>query len=69
VHAKQLPNACFQDGTVVTNGAVSNADPYAHFSYFYQDWLMSWPNSNRTLAHVSWSYDVYTGVLAGWDAL
>jgi hypothetical protein len=34
---------------------------YAHFSYFYHDWLVTWPSYNRTLAHASWSYDVYTG--------
>ncbi len=34
---------------------------YAHFSYFYHDWLVTWPDYNRTLAHASWAYDVYTG--------
>jgi hypothetical protein len=34
---------------------------YAHFTYFYHDWVVGWPDYNRTLAHYAWAYDVYTG--------
>ena len=51
----------WQDGSTLNSGAPSNSNPYAHFAYFYQDWLTTWPQNNRTLAHVSWAYDIYTG--------
>jgi hypothetical protein len=40
---------------------VSNANPYAHFSYNYQDVLGNNPSWNCTLAHVSFSYNNFTG--------
>jgi hypothetical protein len=51
----------WQDGTRVNNGNMSNADPYTHFTYFYQDWLLYYPNWNGTIAHWSYQYDIYTG--------
>lgn len=59
--ATQYPSTCRQDGTRINNGNISNSDPYTHWTYFYQDWLTYWPNYNRTIAHVSYRYDVYTG--------
>ncbi len=50
------------DGSVVNNGATSNANPYAHFPYNYQDRLAAYPTFIYTLAHTSWSYGTYTGV-------
>lgn len=50
------------DGTYIGNGFVSNANPYAHFTYFYQDWLTSFQGTkNCTLAHTSYAYDLYKG--------
>jgi hypothetical protein len=43
------------------NGATSNANPYAHFAYNYQDRLKSYPTYTYTLAHTSWKYGNYTG--------
>jgi hypothetical protein len=50
------------DDTLVNNGATSNADPYAHFPYNYQDRLAAYPTFIYTMAHTSWSYGTYTGV-------
>jgi hypothetical protein len=49
------------DGTFAGNGATSNADPYAHFPWDYQDRLTANPTFTSTLAHVSWAYDSYIG--------
>ena len=49
------------DGSVVNNGATSNANPYAHFPYNYQDRLALYPTYTSTLAHVTWAYNNYTG--------
>ncbi len=49
------------DGTSAGNGAVSNANPYAHFSYNYQDVLGANPALNCTMAHASFAYDNFTG--------
>lgn len=43
------------------NGTISNASPYTHFTYFYQDWLTYWPSYNATIAHVSYQYDTFSG--------
>ncbi len=51
----------WQDGTRINNGNMSNANPYTHFTYFYQDWLMYYPSYDRTIAHWSYQYDIYTG--------
>jgi hypothetical protein len=58
---KQANVYYWQDGTRINNGNLSNADPYTHFTYFYQDWLTYHPTYNRTIAHWSFQYDVYTG--------
>ncbi len=50
------------DGTFIGNGYVSNANPYAHFTYFFQDWLTGQQGTkNCTLAHVTYTYDMYKG--------
>ncbi len=49
------------DGTSAGNGAVSNANPYAHFSYNYQDVLGGNAALNCTMAHASYAYDNFTG--------
>ena len=49
------------DGTSAGNGLTSNANPYAHFPYNFQDRLTSNPTYTFVLAHTSWSYDSYTG--------
>ena len=43
------------------NGATSNANPYAHFAYNYQDRLRTYPTYTYTLAHTTWKYGNYTG--------
>jgi hypothetical protein len=46
------------DGTYIGNGFTSNASPYAHYGYQYQDQLTGYQNTrNCTLAHSSWAYD------------
>ncbi len=46
------------DGAYIGNGFTSNANPYAHFGYSYQDYLTGYQDSrNCTLAHISWTYD------------
>ncbi len=40
---------------------MSNASPYSHVSYDWQDTRMTWPQYNSTLAHYAYAYDVYTG--------
>ena len=47
------------DGTDVGHGAVSNADPYAHFSYDFFD--IESPTANCTTARASRAYANYTG--------
>ncbi len=49
------------DGTVVNNGATSNANPYAHFPYNYQDRLARYPTYTYTLATSTNAYSNYTG--------
>jgi hypothetical protein len=43
------------------NGATSNANPYAHFAWSYQDRLRAYPTYTYTLAHTTWKYGNYTG--------
>jgi hypothetical protein len=50
-----------QDGSNIGNGSVSNAQPYSHVSYDYQDVRMLYPQYNATLAHYAYAYDTYTG--------
>ena len=50
-----------QDGSNIGNGSVSNAQPYSHVSYDYQDVRMLYPQYNATLAHYARMYDTYTG--------
>ena len=46
------------DGTYVGNGYTSNANPYAHFGYAYQDTLTGYQATrNCTMAHSSYAYD------------
>jgi hypothetical protein len=54
-------NYWWPDATTAGTGAVSNANPYAHFSYNHQDILGSNPTWNCTYAHVSYQYDNFTG--------
>ena len=50
------------DGTSIGNGAVSNANPYAHFTYNYQDILTGHQGvANCTIAASSYKYDQYKG--------
>ncbi len=49
------------DGTSAGNGAVSNANPYAHFSYDHQDILGSQPTWTCIIAWNAYTYDNFTG--------
>ena len=50
-----------QDGSNIGNGSVSNAQPYSHVTYDFQDIRTVYPQYNATLAHYSYMYDTYTG--------
>jgi hypothetical protein len=56
-----LLTLCRQDGSNIGNGSVSNAQPYSHITYNYQDTRMNSPQYNATLAHYAYTYDTYTG--------
>ena len=58
---KQDNQYYWPDGAAAGNGMTSNANPYAHFPWDFQDRLASNPTYTFILAHTSWSYDSYKG--------
>jgi hypothetical protein len=42
-------------------GFTSNSDPYAHFSYSFQNTLVANPTWKCNVAHSSYTYDIYLG--------
>ncbi len=63
-------NYYLPDGTYVGNGAVSNANPYAHFSYNFQDRLTGQLGTRDcTGAHSTYKYDLYKGSASDYLAM
>jgi hypothetical protein len=54
---------------LVCPGFTSNSDPYAHFSYSFQNVLVANPTWKCNVAHSSYAYDIYLGNMTDYLAM